>query len=252
MPRDAARKTAAEDTADRLRGAILRGEYPVGTDLPSERELSLRLGISRLTLRAALARLETEGLIRPLHGSGNRVLDFTETGGVELLGHLLAVASEGAGTAERSIALLENLLELRRAVAIEVIGLSAERATPDEIAGLRAHVEYQATLLSNPDAYRRADLHFARLAARTTHNTAISLLANTIARVLEAQPGFAFTFLLDPEAAIAVYRRILALIESRDGHTARAFTRRLLGNFDRGLIARLRALREHHHAEGGA
>jgi DNA-binding FadR family transcriptional regulator len=239
-PRD--KKRAAEETANRLRDGILRGQFPPGTDLPGERELSARLGVSRLTLRAALARLEAEGLVRPVHGSGNRVLDFRDNGGVELLGHLLAIAASGeevGGRKDAGISLLSNLLELRRFAAIEAVGFATERASPEQIAELRAHVEHQGKLLSRPDEYVRADLHFARLLARATGNMALVLLSNTILRVLEGQSGIAVTFFLDPPGTITVYRRMIDLIESRDAHAARAFTRRLIGAFDRGLIQRL-------------
>jgi DNA-binding FadR family transcriptional regulator len=245
------KKRAAEETANRLRDAILRGEFPHGTDLPGERDLSTRLGVSRLTLRAALARLEAEGLVRPVHGSGNRVLDFQDSGGIELLGHLLALAAQGvprtsplAGSTEPegALKLLSNLLELRRMAAIEAIGLAAERATAEEIQHLRAHVERQASLLNRPDEYIRADLHFARLLTKMTHNVALMFLANTILRVLEQQSGIAVTFFLDPPGTITVYRRFVDLIESRDVQAARAFARRLISSFDRGLLARLAAL----------
>jgi GntR family transcriptional regulator, transcriptional repressor for pyruvate dehydrogenase complex len=237
------KKRAAEETANRLRDGILRGVYPAGSDLPGERELSTRLGVSRLTLRAALARLEAEGLVKPVHGSGNRVLDFRDTGGVELLGHLLAIATSGTeGSVENSIALLGNLLELRRWAAVQCVGFAAERATPEQIAELRAHIEYQAKLLQKPDEYVRADLHYARLLARATGNFALVLLANTILRVLEGQQGIALTFFLDPPGTITVYRRMVDLIESRDADAARAFTRRLIGAFDRGLMQRLAML----------
>lgn len=245
MPAPKDKKRAAEETGDRLRGDILRGVYPPGSDLPGERELSTRLGVSRLTLRAALARLEAEGLVRPVHGSGNRVLDFQETGGVELLGHLLAIAASGEvikGRKEAGLTLLDNLLELRRFAAVEAIGLAAERATAEEIAVLRAHIEHQALLLAQPEDYVRADLNFARLMARITHNFALALLANTIIRVLETQPGIAIAFFLDPPGTIATYRRMVDLIESRDAQAARAFTRRLMTTFDRGLLSRLATL----------
>lgn len=239
------KKRAAEETANRLRDGILRGEFAAGSDLPGERELSARLGVSRLTLRAALARLEAEGLVKPVHGSGNRVLDFRDTGGVELLGHLLAIATSGdeiAGRRDTGITLLANLLELRRFAAVEAVGFAAERATPEQIKELREHVEHQALLLQKPEEYVRADLHYARLLTRATGNFALSLLANTILRVLEAQQGIALTFFLDPPGTITVYRRMVDLIESRDAHAARAFTRRLIGAFDRGLLQRLALL----------
>src|SRR2546428_13603888 len=82
----------ADGAAEKLRARILRGRFPAGSDLPAERLLSEELGVSRLTLRAALARLQVEGLVRAVHGSGNRVLDFRRHGGVDLLVHLLGAA----------------------------------------------------------------------------------------------------------------------------------------------------------------
>ena len=51
-----ARQSVVDAVADRLRSEILSGRLRPGTRLPSERELSLALGVNRLTLRASLER----------------------------------------------------------------------------------------------------------------------------------------------------------------------------------------------------
>ncbi|EWY37230.1 GntR family transcriptional regulator [Skermanella stibiiresistens SB22] len=56
--------------ADHLRDLIDRGEYKVGERLPTERELSEKLGISRPTVREALIALEVEHRVRIRVGSG--------------------------------------------------------------------------------------------------------------------------------------------------------------------------------------
>lgn len=50
-----------DESYHRLLQAIDRGEYPPASRLPGERALAVRLGISRGTLRNALARLEAAG-----------------------------------------------------------------------------------------------------------------------------------------------------------------------------------------------
>lgn len=55
---------------DELRAAILAGTLAPGDKLPSESELIDAHGVSRITVRHALAALQAEGLIVKLHGKG--------------------------------------------------------------------------------------------------------------------------------------------------------------------------------------
>jgi GntR family transcriptional repressor for pyruvate dehydrogenase complex len=232
------RKNVAEEAATRLRSAILSGELPAGSDLPGERELSSSLKVSRLSVRSALARLSAEGLVLPVHGSGTRVLDWRASGGVDLLGHLAVLAEGGAVP----LGVLADLLELRRAVAVEAIGLAAVRCSAPELAALREHVAAQRELISDPAKFMAADLSFARKLVEAGHNLALLLLANTIVRVLEQHPGMEMAFMLRPEGTLAVYEALLDLIEERDEAQARTKARRILAVLDRALLERLRGL----------
>jgi GntR family transcriptional regulator len=60
---------------DELLLQITRGEYPVDSRLPSEPDLAMKLGVSRSTLRQALALLQDDGLIRNIKGKGSFVLE---------------------------------------------------------------------------------------------------------------------------------------------------------------------------------
>ena len=230
------RKKAAEEAADRVRGAILRGDISPGSQLPGERELSEQLGVSRLTLRSAIARLEAEGLVRPVHGSGTRVLDFRETGGVDLVGYLASQAMEGGVV---PFALLADLLELRRMVAVELVELVAERATDEELAALREQLDAQRALLGRPDELMKSDLQFARLLVRASHNLAIELLFNTVARIIDQHPGLELAFMANAEGTLAVYDRMLELVASRDGKRASKVIRRLVSRLDRVTLERI-------------
>src|SRR5262245_37104378 len=65
--------TLADQLADELRGAIQRGDYTSTDPLPSESQLANTYGVSRITVRAAIAALRGEGLITVEHGRGSYV-----------------------------------------------------------------------------------------------------------------------------------------------------------------------------------
>ncbi len=59
-----------QQIADQLREAIQRGDYAPGDPIPSETQLVEKYGLSRPTIRQAIAILRAEGLLRVEHGRG--------------------------------------------------------------------------------------------------------------------------------------------------------------------------------------
>ena len=80
---------------DLLFSKILKGEFPNQALLPPERELSETYEVSRITLRAALALMEKEGLIQRVQGQGTRVT--YKQGATQNPMELIAVVSNSHG-----------------------------------------------------------------------------------------------------------------------------------------------------------
>lgn len=70
LARQLSMPTRVDEITDRLVTAIAIGEYLPGTRLPVERELAAALGVGRMTVRAALARLVDRGLLETRRGRG--------------------------------------------------------------------------------------------------------------------------------------------------------------------------------------
>ncbi|SAK39601.1 GntR family transcriptional regulator [Caballeronia pedi] len=64
--------------ASRLATAIHAGNWTAGEALPSERTLSERVGVSRITARKAIALLVEQGLIRRVRGAGSFITPRVE------------------------------------------------------------------------------------------------------------------------------------------------------------------------------
>jgi GntR family transcriptional repressor for pyruvate dehydrogenase complex len=114
----------ASDIAERyIRSLIFSGQLAPGDRLPSERDLAVQLGISRVTLRIALRSLEALGFIGTTLGSkgGSRVNDEAS---------IRAKWEEWIGTHRH---LLAEMLEFRRLIDIEIASLAAQRRTSEDI-----------------------------------------------------------------------------------------------------------------------
>src|SRR5258708_246910 len=57
-----------------LKDEIVRGIYPVGSQLPTEEELCARFSVSRYTVREALRRLRDDRLVASRRGAGTTVV----------------------------------------------------------------------------------------------------------------------------------------------------------------------------------
>jgi GntR family transcriptional regulator len=68
-----ARRSLRHLIAASLRARVAAGEFRAGARLPSEPDLARSLGVSRSSLRSAIALLEEDGLLRRLQGSGTYV-----------------------------------------------------------------------------------------------------------------------------------------------------------------------------------
>lgn len=74
---------------DKLFKLINDGEFDEDNKLPSEPELAKIMGVSRMTLRQALALLQDDGIVKNIHGKGNFItkINVTVEKGLETLEH---------------------------------------------------------------------------------------------------------------------------------------------------------------------
>ncbi len=125
-----------------LRSDILKGGFPVGSQLPTEEELTARFSVSRHTVREALRQLRTDGLVSSRQGSGTTVMPPQPSTPfnvhrVTSIDELIAYAAESRYVVERTAVLAtEDVspdLELppkRRWLRLQGFRLGDEPATP--------------------------------------------------------------------------------------------------------------------------
>ncbi len=145
---------------EQFMNAIVSGEWQPGRKIPSENELTATLGVSRVSVRSALQKLQTLGLVESRQGEGTFVCRLD---GAQYVRQLLPVLLLGRPA-------LRNLLELRAILDCEMAALAAERATPDLITRLRDNLALHRSLSEDRRAAAECDLEFHLLVARATGN----------------------------------------------------------------------------------
>lgn len=206
-----------EKVCERL-ADLIRAQSPGDNAfLPTERDLSAQLGVSRSVVREATKRLEQQGLLEIRQGLGIRSVNRLHKPLSDAL-HLL-VPNE----MER----LRQLVELRLIVEPENARLAAERATPEQLAALAAAHDHLITAETPSDSVA-ADMEFHRLLAVASGNQISGLLLHSLSDLLEASLNHGYRR-VTPKLAIQQHAAILAALEKRDpAAAARATTRHLL------------------------
>lgn len=228
--------TAIDAVFETLLKNITVGKYPSGARLPPERELARQLGASRPTLREALRRLGAWNLVEPRRGSGVVVRPYRDWS-IEVLAAYLRYGKPELGQ-PGVVRMVVDVLAMRRAVALEVVRLTAARVPTGGTAGARAAMA-RAWALRDQPGFAREDFEVMRTIAEAAQFTPGLWLLNRLAGVwLDAAATLRFAVRL-PEDYVTVHTRLFELIENGEAETACAVMGDYLERHDAALISAL-------------
>jgi GntR family transcriptional regulator, transcriptional repressor for pyruvate dehydrogenase complex len=200
-----------DQVADMLLDMISSGDYGAGDRLPPERILVEQIGVSRTVVREALNLLETRGLIRIEHGRGAVVSANGAHALHNNLGFLLRM-QPGA---------LWELMEMRKALEVEVAGLAAERANAEDIATMRAKLDRMREKIDAPEGYVEADVGFHEMLTRSARNRVILMMMEPIVDLLLASRRMTGSKEANAKRALRAHEAILKKVEAKDVEGAR-------------------------------
>jgi DNA-binding FadR family transcriptional regulator len=175
--------TVSRRVHDSLRRRILEGELEPGDRIPSERVLAEEFGVNRHAVREALKRLQQAGLIRITHGGATRVLDWRDSGGLEVMLDL------GGDSLDPPPEVVRSVLEMRASIGVDAARLCAGRADEAE-RRLIEELGKKAAALVDSGEEEALDLAFAEFwlaIVKGSGNIAYRLSLNSL---LAAMTGF--------------------------------------------------------------
>ncbi|MEG1276182.1 MAG: GntR family transcriptional regulator, partial [Ruthenibacterium sp.] len=125
-------------------------DLPVGTKLPSERDMSVQYGVSRNVLREALRLLSEKGMLRSMPGKGVYVANDGKDKLTDRLEDLLL----------RNDSSLADIVEVRETLELGVMEKAIQKATSEDIHALIQLYAQMEKKRDDIEAFNRLDMKF--------------------------------------------------------------------------------------------
>jgi GntR family transcriptional regulator, transcriptional repressor for pyruvate dehydrogenase complex len=191
---------------------IRANDVRIGERLPTERDIAASCGVSRATVRQALAALQARGVVRVRHGDGCYLVRYPED--QRALASLL--------TRQRP---LSEVLEARGALEMTIARLAAERRTPDDLRAIAAALDHMVRQVERGGPGFDGDRRFHEAVATAAHNPLMAELLDHLSGDLVRVRNVSLTTPGRPERSIRQHRAIAEAIERGDAAGAEQATR---------------------------
>lgn len=213
-----------EQLVRRLLAHIEEAGLQPGEQMPSERELAQRLGVSRNSVRQAIVALEVQGIVGVRHGGGTFLLSRTPQD---------RTPQDTVTALRKRRQRLPDVLEAREALEVKIAELAARRRTAADLTAIAAALESMSADIASGGHGVGGDAQFHAAVAVATHNTVlIELMEHLSDAITESrveslsQPG-------RPRRSLRSHQRIADAITAQDARKAASAMRshvRLVGH----------------------
>jgi GntR family transcriptional repressor for pyruvate dehydrogenase complex len=221
----------SQSVVRQIEGLILRGILRPGERLPSERDLSERLGVSRPSLRDAIAVLEADGLLVSRPGAGIFVADVLGSAFSAALVRLFASHNE----------VRSDYLAFRRDMEALAAERAATRASDTDLAVIDAILRKMETAHSRRAAEdeARLDAEFHVAIIESSHNVIMLHMMRSLFELLRTGVFYNRQVIFRQKttrgALLDQHRAINAALQARDPAAARAAVEQHLTFVERAL-----------------
>jgi DNA-binding FadR family transcriptional regulator len=208
------RRKLSDEVLDRLLRLISEGDLKPGDAMPSERELMERFGVGRPAIREAMQSLANMGLVSISHGERARVRELTAQSifrQVDQSAHIML---------QRSSDSLEHLKAARLFFERGMVREAAARATPEDVAKLRAVIAEQRQLLGKAQEFMAADMRFHIEIAAISGNPIFVSVSEAMLGWLKVYHTELLLWSGKENFTLAEHAEIVDAIEKRDGEAA--------------------------------
>ncbi|KMJ57566.1 hypothetical protein AB685_16325 [Bacillus sp. LL01] len=189
---------------------VLKGDYPSGTQIPSERELAAEFEVGRPVIREVLQRLERDGWLTIRHNQRATVNDYWKEGNLMTIVHIL---NEEDTIPDEFII---HLLELRKNLSPSYVK-GAVTHKPLEVVSLLKESE---SVADNPQSFAEYDWYLQRGLAAAAPNPIYLLILNSFGHLYIKMATYYFTDSNYRDSSRNYYLKLMQATLEKDGEKA--------------------------------
>jgi GntR family transcriptional repressor for pyruvate dehydrogenase complex len=221
------KQSLSDKLARRIMTLIRSGDYHQGDRLPPIMKMARQFGVGHPTVREALKKLETLGIVEIRHGSGVYVNRREE---------VLVVASPHY-TETVTKKLLVDLIRARTPLEIQSVAEAAGNATAEHLGEMRRLLETAGDRLEDDSVLNAINISFHRQIAIASGNTVVVQLLDVLKEFFaEEQRIILHVFGISRERDHAEHLEILEALEQRNRPRAAELMRRHMEGVQDALL----------------
>ena len=201
----------ADDLTERIAQMIRSDGYQPGDRLPSIRDMARSFGVGHPTVREALKKLETIGIVDIRHGSGVYVRRGQD---------MLLISNPVYGEAV-SKKLMVDLVEARISIETKATTLAASRAEDTHLERMAQLLDEAGDNLDNDDVLSSTNMAFHREIATASGNAVLAQLLEVLTKLFQQEQRLILDIYGSREKDHQEHVDIYEALRSRDEDLAR-------------------------------
>ncbi len=207
-------QTLSQKIERNIERAIREKKLPIGSKLPSERELCEMFAVSRTALREALRRLSARGLIEIRKGSGMVVTKINMQNAIDSLNLYYDLKFD--------VNLISQIIELRLAFEPEIAKMAAQNRNDEDLKNLEKNIrEFDECNPDNTQLESDLDNKFHLNVARATGNPFIIVTMEPVHNLLPRMRNFIYANIDgEKEITLGYHKEIVNAIREKDADRA--------------------------------
>lgn len=201
------KKVLIDQIIEVITNLIIEGKLRPGDVLPSERKLSEMLKVSRNSIRQALKALEILGVLEISAGSRT---------------YLNKSISELFINPFKFVSILYDvkaieLFETRKMIEVELVKLSAKKATKEDIERMNSIIEKSKDFIDKPEEFQYLERDFHNALSKASKNKLLVAMMDSISNLLFERKKKSFLLISDArKRALEQHIKIFEAIKSKD------------------------------------